>query len=393
MTDSTTIDKKTIISDALEIDPQEYFLTLESNLSELIQKMINEKPYAHIILAERKGPALFDQFIPRLFERYISIRVFRFDKGHPIIRVISVSKDRNFLANIKIIIKKFFISTKIFWEPGIFLTDTINKGNEFRSAYFTAKSDGIQITDVYGYIAKKDGLKALKKEFPKINFNFIEEIDAPKDDDPTIDPWNEIHWKSHLKLMSYFQSMMTPLDIDHPIFTYKFISGLDEQSFKSIVDDTFSKIIGNANFFQWDENLTPFPGLFGYSVELFKPELLREYSPILTSDKISVNRVTIRYKINYLQCKLVVTIVPEICTRGELNPTSDVCKNFKLKNCRGKMDKSIKNSICPQCIDNNFLFSINELFNEHFINHEISKRYKLTKISETSINNFVDRLK
>lgn len=373
------IDKKIILSAALEKDPQEDLLKLESRLSKLIQRMILEKPYAHIILAERKGSALFNQFIPRLLETYISIRVFRFDKGHPVIRVISVSKDKNFFSTIKIFIRRLFLPTKIFGEPGIFLTDTIGKGKEFRSAYKTAKLEGIQITDVYGYIAKKEGLDILKKEYPKIHFCFVEELEIPKDEGSSSEPWKSSYWKNHLELMSYFQSRMIPLDIDHPNFTYKFLSGLDKPTIKKIIDDTLYAIAGQ-NYYHWDDDLTPIPGFFGCSVELYNPELMRDYSTILISDDIYINRITIRFKINFIQCILVVTIFPEIILNRELDSANDACKDFKIKYCHGNIDESIKNSICPQCIDDHFSKAIYKLLNNILINHDMSKQYQLTKI-------------
>lgn len=174
MVENNEINLQTVFPSAFEMDPEETANGIEKNLQNLVSNHILTEEPTKVFVSGRKGVNLFHPFFNKILEKHSLVPVSLY-KISPIV-----------------IMKEFFNGT----DKSILLIDKIEKEEAKNIRKLLIKSN-ISIFKVCGYLAKKEDINELRKQFPDTFFNFRYEVDD--------NTYNEVN----SKLISVYQSRIT----------------------------------------------------------------------------------------------------------------------------------------------------------------------------------------
>jgi hypothetical protein len=350
------IDFSYYFSEAYKIEFEPYSKRVESDLSNLINSEILKYKYSDVFVIGRKGINLFQPYIAKVngknnLQGIYAIQLFSFSE-HPLVKILHPIYVSGFKP-----LRIFETFRKRHSANKILLTDAIKTGHEIIEVIDTLKRD--KISKVCGYLANKNGLSELQKEFPEIQFSFskiVDDIDYDKEQD---------------RLQHIYQSRLIPIDGDHPYKIYSLKYQISTDDLVIYVNDAISKFKLPDTDIKKDVLIVPHISSYTLNLDF---EAVSKENPDLKQDFYEIERLQMRFKIDPKNSQLRIMALA-------LDQTNNLVANgghsIEFQKCGMKILKKIcdgicipnplkdkpEEKICPLCIDvhiSNFIISYTE---------------------------------
>lgn len=340
---STTIDFRTIFPDVFVGDSFEIASIIEGELSKLVYEEILSESPTDVYVIERKGVNLFHPFFNAIMERH------------------HIGSIRSYKISQIFLIKGY---TPTDGKESIVLTDAIGSGDEVSTICNILKNDlNIPIYKVYGYVAKKESINELKKQFPKITFKFIHEV---KD----YEMYKKVLWR----LTPVYHSRLEPLDSEHPFYLYRFTSRIKEDVANSIIVRACSELFG-GNFSVQDGSMRinedgdrRSDDIVGFTVEYNSPDSIME--KIISKEQetfFQIERLLLRFVFDKSKSRFraMAFCSPNDLVLNRFRNNEIDCRSFLSRMYCDTFEKDIAHKVvCPLCIDTNMSIKILDEFED-----------------------------
>lgn len=362
--DDNTYGMSDYFKETFKQDHEPYSGNVHDALNKLIISEIVDHNNYNILVIGRKGLNLFQPYITAInqtnnLQEIYTIRLFSHTK-HPMIRPVGPRGH----SDHRPINKKESIKDGCSSSQYILLTDAINTGDEIQKVMNTIEPESI--SKICGYLANKDKLSELQKNYPNIQFSFIK---IENEDEYTLE---------QDRLQHISQSRLIPTDGEHPYRIYSLKYQVSTEDLVNHMDNIFSKFKSDGYRLLKKDYLIV-PNISSYTINLDYSKLCEE-NPELIQPYYVIERMQVRFKIDPKVSKLMIMALAldltnniYIHTNGKCHIEYNKCGiNIHDKMCEKvemptPMEDNPRDKICPLCIDfniSNLLISYaeNELF-------------------------------
>jgi hypothetical protein len=309
--------------------------TIESEISGLFQRTIqNDKP-SNIVAIENKGWNLYQPYLKKLvgFHPISRLKPFQYSNSHRLLLYSSINPNND----------------------TILLTDAVKYGNEINGILcghilkrFHSKD---RITKIVGYLATKEGLKNIQEKNPDVSADFVETVDSiPEYEDE----------QKRMRLV--YQNRMEPIDGEHPYVmmrTDRRDIGID--TLKSIITSTVPDFYSGE--YEITDNFLKIKNKKSITIHFYNPEAFKVNLNEFSKNTFNFEKIALRFKFSTTDSLLrVMGVAMTDDKRSVFNVFHRLLKgkcsqNFPYKACRRyhplKRFNIIRSNFCPMCIDNN----------------------------------------
>ena len=354
----TTIDFHTIFPEVFEGDSFEIASIIEGELSKLVYEEILSESPTDVYVIERKGVNLFHPFFNAIMERHHigSIRSYKISQ---------------------IVLMKGYTPTDA--KESIMLTDAIGSGDEVSTICTILNDLNIPIYKVYGYVAKKESINELQKQFPQITFKFIHEVND-------YEMYKKVLWR----LTPVYHSRIEPLDSEHPFYLYRFTSKIEEDVANPIIVRACSELFG-GNFSVQDESMRinedsdrRSDDIVGVTVEYDSSDSIME--KIISKEQktfFQIERLLLRFVFDTSKSRLraMAFCSPVDVDLNRFRNNEVGCRNFLSRMYCDTFERDIAHEvICPLCIDTNMSIKILDEFEDKLQSVTEEEGYKVINV-------------
>lgn len=354
----TTIDFHTIFPEVFEGDSFEIASIIEGELSKLVYEEILSESPTDVYVIERKGVNLFHPFFNAIMERHHigSIRSYKISP---------------------IVLMKGYTPTDA--KESIVLTDAIGTGDEVSTICNMLNNLNIPIYKVCGYVAKKESINKLQKQFPQITFKFIYEVND-------YEMYKKVLWR----LTPVYHSRLEPLDSEHPFYLYRFTSRIGWDVANPIIVRACSKLFG-GNFSVQDESMRinedsdrRSDDIVGVTVEYDSSDSIME--KIISKEQktfFQIERLLLRFVFDTSKSRLraMAFCSPVDVDLNRFRNNEVGCRNFLSRMYCDTFERDIAHEvICPLCIDTNMSIKILDEFEDKLQSVTEEEGYKVINV-------------
>lgn len=321
----------------IDADHDAIIESIEKEIQHFFTNEIVRNRYSNIVIVERKGLNLFHPYLHNVAGLHgLSSIKLHGDPGE--FPQVAITKNYSLTR-----------STKNY----VIITDAIDTGSEIKRiiySYYPRLFHKPKISKVCGYLAKKDAITELEKEFPKIEFKFLNVVD------------NDDYQKKQEMILCVYQDRMEPIDEEHDFF---FQNVNPCHSYEDIVERIQNVLIEKNKKFSIYDNPLVIRNKKCFTVYFEKTDELMNGCHHAKIDGTEIEKLALRFKYFPRYHKLRVEGIAMPHLKRELKKGilmryifRSCDRNLPIKICRSlrfpqRKKEIFREILCPYCVDKN----------------------------------------